>query len=531
VVITAKDQTITYGETISGAEITAVGLVDGHSATVTLTPSTTNVTNGGTITASAAVISFDGTDVTGNYNVSYTSGKLVIKPDTSKIDGLTSENVTSDDEETIKAVQEMLENADSLTEEWEDIGENCEELLDRIDETEAEQKELTDAAASFREETVKSTDKENLEQLAKDIEELLDTDNLTEDEREALETVQEQVEGMIDTIEDTAEDSKAAAETIDAHDPATVTSDDKGELEQAIETIDKLLTEDHLTEDERKALEDVKADAEALIEKIEAAQNATDTENTEKVEDVTADNIKPEDKEALEDAKADLEKALEDNAGNYTEEEKKAIQDEIQRIEDAMDALENAQDVTAAITQLPETVEPDDEEAAEKILDAKEAYDELTDHEKSLVDEDVKKKLDDLSASLTAYDIIKGDGGKWTKGTSNGLPFTANGLFSKFVGVEVDGKEVDAKYYDAKAGSTIITLKQSFLKRLSNGEHTITVLYTDGETSGTFSILAESSTPATGDDSNIMLYGSMSVMSLAALVILLLASKKRKQVS
>ena len=40
-----------------------------------------------------------------------------------------------------------------------------------------------------------------------------------------------------------------------------------------------------------------------------------------------------------------------------------------------------------------------------------------------------------------------------------------------------------------------------------------------------------SDTPATGDDSNIMLYGSLFTMSLAALVVLLLASKKRKQAS
>ena len=670
VTVTAKDQSITYGETISATEITATGLVDGHSATVTLTPSTTNVTVSGTITASAAVITADGTDVTGNYNVSNTSGKLVINPDTSKIDALTTDNVTSADEEDIKAVQAMMASAETdgvdeaTAAEWAEITATCEDLIDKIeavetenariadavsefdlatvkssdetaisqlisdiddqlatnnltdeerseleglktkcnnliakidgtetligqldktvddldaetvkstdkdtleqviedaqtlidsgnvteaekealvktqedaealikviDDTAAENKELTDQAASFDEDTVKSTDKENLEQLAEDIEDLLDTDNLTEDEREALKTVLEQVEGMIDTIEDTAEDSKAATDAIDALDPATVTSDDKGDLEQAIETIDKLLTADHLTEDERKALEDAKADAEALIDVIEAAQEATDTENTEKVEDVTADNVKPEDKEALEDAKADLEKALEDNAGNYTEEEKQAIQDEIQRIDDAIEALENVEDVTDAITQLPETVEPDDEEAAEKILDAKEAYDELTDHEKSLVDEDTKKKLDDLIASLTAYDIIKGDGGKWTKGSSYGLTFTANGPFSKFVGIEVDGKEVDEQYYDAKAGSTIITLKQSYLKRLSTGEHTITVLYTDGETSGTFKILAASSTPATGDDSNIMLWSGVLGVSTLGLVVLLADRKRRR---
>ena len=309
-----------------------------------------------------------------------------------------------------------------------------------------------------------------------------------------------------------------------------VTSADAPALEELVAKLDELIADPDTSDDgERETLEQHKVIAEALLKTIEDVAKATDTEYTAKVEDVTADNVTPEDKSNLEDAKADLEDALENNGGNYTEEEKQVIQNEIQRIEDAMVALENVEDVTDSITQLPETVEPDDEETAKKILDAKEAYDELTDHEKSLVDETTKKKLDDLVAALTAYDIIKGDGGKWTKGGSTGLTFTANGPFSKFVGIEVDGKEVDEKYYDAKAGSTIITLKQSYLKRLSTGEHTITVLYTDGETSGTFKILAASSTPATGDNSNIMLYGSMFTVSLAGLVVLLLAAKKRKQ--
>lgn len=48
--------------------------------------------------------------------------------------------------------------------------------------------------------------------------------------------------------------------------------------------------------------------------------------------------MQPEDKDALIDAKTDLEKALKDNEGNYTEAEKKAIQDEIRRMEAAMEA-------------------------------------------------------------------------------------------------------------------------------------------------------------------------------------------------
>lgn len=531
VTVTAKDQTITYGDAISNTEITSDGLVDGHSITVTLTPSTANVTVDGTITAGAAVITADGTDVTANYEIAYGEPSvLVIQPDTSKIDTLTTENVTSANEADIQAVQEMLENADSTKEEWEAISGKCEALIEKIEEVEAQMKEATDEAAAFDAETVNSTDTEELEQLAEDIEALLDSDNLTEDERAALEEVLEQVSGMIDTIENTAEDSRAAIDTIDALDPETVTSADKDELEQAVETIDELLAEDHLTEEERKALEDAKADAEALITVIGSAQAATDTENTEKVEDVTAENVVPEDKADLEEAKADLEKALEDNGSNYTEEEKNGIQEEIDRLDAAIEALENVEAVTESITQLPEAVEPDDAETAQKILDAKKAYDALTDHEKSLVNETAKEKLGELVTALTAYDIIKGDGSTWTKDSAGTITFTANGPFSKFVGIKVDGKDVDNADYEAKSGSTIITLNQKFLKKLSTGKHTITVIYTDGEASGTFLIRAEAGTPATGDNFNILLWTSVMIVNLAAISVLLINQKKRRYV-
>ena len=54
------------------------------------------------------------------------------------------------------------------------------------------------------------------------------------------------------------------------------------------------------------------------------------------------------------------------------------------------------------MSQLPESANPDDEAEAEEILAAQEAYDALTDHEKSLVSEDDKRKLDALVNSLTA---------------------------------------------------------------------------------------------------------------------------------
>lgn len=533
-VISAGDQTITYGEAISSDEYGVTGEIGGHTVTVTLTPSTANVTASGTITASGAVITADGTDVTANYSVSYVAGKLVIEPDTSKIDSLTTKYVTSANESDIQAVQAMMasaetEGADDATKaEWAAITSNCEALMEKIAEVKAENTRIENAVAGYDLTTVKSSDEAAITQLISDIEIQLATNNLTDAEITELKGLKTKCENLIAKIDGTEALIDQLAKTVSDMDAKTVKSTDKAALEQLVEDIKVLLDTENLTVEERKSLEDAKAQAEDLLDVIDAAASAAETENTEKVENVTAENVKPENKEALEGAKADLEKALEENGGNYTKEEKKAIQDDIQRIEDAIEALENVEDVTATITQLPENAEPDDEETAQKILDAKTSYENLTVHEKSLVEESTKAKLDELVAALTAYKITKGDGAKWTQGSSTGLSFTANGPYSKFVGIKIDGEEVAAKYYDAKSGSTIITLKASYLNKLDVGKHTITVLYTDGEASGTFTIQEKSVSPATGDDSNIGLWASIMCVSTLALVVLLLDSKRRK---
>ena len=79
--ITAKAQTITHGGSISSlvGDVTVTGLA-GEDAldSITLTPSTTNVTESGTITPSGAVIKNGGNTVTDNYNITYNTGNLTI---------------------------------------------------------------------------------------------------------------------------------------------------------------------------------------------------------------------------------------------------------------------------------------------------------------------------------------------------------------------------------------------------------------------------------------------------------------------
>jgi LPXTG-motif cell wall-anchored protein len=104
-----------------------------------------------------------------------------------------------------------------------------------------------------------------------------------------------------------------------------------------------------------------------------------------------------------------------------------------------------------------------------------------------------------------AYKITKGDGIIWHKESGKDLSFTADGAFKDFVSVQVDGKTVNSKYYTVKEGSTIVTLKESFLEHLDLGKHTITVKFADGEAEATFKISApaDESNPKTGDSIGI----------------------------
>ena len=106
-----------------------------------------------------------------------------------------------------------------------------------------------------------------------------------------------------------------------------------------------------------------------------------------------------------------------------------------------------------------------------------------------------------------SYKITKGDGIIWRKDSKKDVNFTADGAFKDFEKLLVDGKAVNSKYYSVKEGSTVITLKESFLQHLELGKHTVTIRFTDGEANGSFQVsaAADDSNPKTGD--NFALHG------------------------
>ena len=109
---------------------------------------------------------------------------------------------------------------------------------------------------------------------------------------------------------------------------------------------------------------------------------------------VKPDDVKPGDKTNLEDTKTKLEEMLDDD---YSDDDKKNIQEAIDSIDNALEVIGNVEAVEELIDKLPENITKNDE-ATVKAAD--DAYNALTDYEKSLVDKDAKKALDDAKAVL-----------------------------------------------------------------------------------------------------------------------------------
>ena len=135
-------------------------------------------------------------------------------------------------------------------------------------------------------------------------------------------------------------------------------------------------------------------------------------------------------------------------------------------------------------------------------------YWQCKDCKKYFSDEDGNTQIVDIESWKTGDgkidkftpEIIEGKGQSITTGEKKELTFRSNAAFNDFIRVELDGKELDEKYYTVKEGSTIVTLKEDFVSTLSAGEHIIGIVSTSGTASTTFTV-AESQKP-TGNNPN-----------------------------
>lgn len=221
---------------------------------------------------------------------------------------------------------------------------------------------------------------------------------------------------------------------------------------------------------------------------------------TQPLDSILEETIRKSDRATLDEVEATL-KGL--DVTYAFDSEKKEINDALARIEKLRQVLDQVAAVEAQIDALPDSVEPYQQTVEDKkIKPARQAYSDLTDHQKTLVDSAKLDKLVRLEAQLNAWTITEGDGQTWYKGSWNPLSFTVNGQTRKFSKVLLDGKMhiTATPSFLAVSGSIdepfTLTLKPEFLQvSMEPGEHTLTVIYGENN-SGTGTVTFTVEIPA-----------------------------------
>lgn len=224
------------------------------------------------------------------------------------------------------------------------------------------------------------------------------------------------------------------------------------------------------------------------------------TDLTDRLYGILEESIQKSDRATLDEVEATL-KGL--DVTYATEPEKKEINDALARIAQLRQVLDQVAAVEAQIAALPDSVEPYQQTVEDtQIKPARQAYSDLTDHQKTLVDSTKLDKLVRLETQLNAWTITEGDGQTWYKGSWKPLSFTVNGQTRKFSKVLLDGKMhiTATPSFLAVSGSIdepfTLTLKPEFLQVwMKPGEHTLTVIYGENN-SGTGTVTFTVKIPA-----------------------------------
>jgi len=142
--------------------------------------------------------------------------------------------------------------------------------------------------------------------------------------------------------------------------------------------------------------------------------------------------------------------------------------------------------------------------------------------------------------NMYEYELLSQDSQKYE---GKELQIKTSGELDRLTSVKVNGVELDATNYNKTSGSTIITLKNDYLKTLSKGNYTLEVGYVDGVTLKTTFVIEndpintdtstendkgeKDDTPKTGnttEDSNLGLY----IILIIAIIGAVATSKKIK---
>lgn len=153
---------------------------------------------------------------------------------------------------------------------------------------------------------------------------------------------------------------------------------------------------------------------------------------------------------------------------------------------------------------------------------------------------DITTVIDPVEYQYTAESEEGEDTPIWISGSEEDLLFVAHRsiddetAFEHFIGVQVDGKDLTEKDYTATRGSVHIALHPAYLATLSEGPHTLTILFDDGKADVAFTIQKDKPAPAlgpdTGDHSQALLWVVIMAAALCAImtVVTIYVRKQKK---
>ena len=143
-----------------------------------------------------------------------------------------------------------------------------------------------------------------------------------------------------------------------------------------------------------------------------------------------------------------------------------------------------------------------------------------------------------ITPAKITYMVTGGGNSTWIKDSNSNVIITVKRseadetCFSHFSGVRIDGTTLAAGDYEAKSGSTVITLKAATLQKLSTGSHTVTINFDDGKAETKLTVKAApkpTDVPKTGDSANFPLWLGLILLGLIGISVLeLTAIKYRK---
>ena len=402
------------------------------------------------------------------------------------------------------------------------------QLQKRLADTAEAMKELQEAVEAYDPENLTPADKEALQALAQRLKEQ-PTKNLSAGEKATLQDLVKAVEdnlAIVEKAEEIAGNIDAIEEAVKGITEQNVTADDFADLQAAQKAIDELEQDPDLKQadkDRLAALEDQIAKAQAQLKKADEANDLSHD-----LLDITAGNVDEDDRATLEAAVKKLQDALAAYGNNYTAAEKQEMDAAIADFQAVLKVLDQAKAVEQQLLALPATASPDDEAAEKALAEAAAALEALSDHQQTLISQAALDRMAGLEKAMGDYKVLSGHGDAVSKESGKTLTFVFNGNFKKFTGIQVDGTSVDAKFYTAKSGSTIITLNSDYLDSLAEGKHTLTVLWNDGSATAEFTVKPKEVTPPTGDDMNVGLMAVLAVISVMAAASVALIGKKRR---